>query len=577
MPGFFISNQNVSLRYQYETSTAKITESMNVKKPGTIIRHTLAKFMQDKAFVDTDDYIVILDGYLLNKKELLSQYGVDTVEKLLPEMYRRDGDEFFNNFRGGWSGALYVKNKRQWFIFTNHVGDKAIFWGESGDKFFVGSELDWVMQGMRQNKAQVTFNEDAAYQMLTFGFMEGNDTYAKEINRLRGGTYLLIDDNGLRVEEYHCFTKHPDRFAGKSETEIIEALDASFREAVRQEYDKDEEYGYLHLADMSGGLDSRMSAWVAHTLKPRHLQLCTYCKANYLDELIAKEIAYYWKDELFVKPLDDMRFIYDVDETVYQNSGVSLYSGGTGCKRFLESLNMDRYGLEHSGQVGDAIVGSFFNARTYQKQEIVTGKHSERFVHRLKNKKADLGYADHEIYLLYVRGMNGALGTHLFRQHYTEVASGFLHTDFFQLCLDIPSQLRVGHYLYEKWILTKYPKAADFRWEKTRGRINDGRIRRFARKLVTRGPQKLYRIVTGKQLVSSDNMNPLDYWYERDSGVREFFQSYYSEAMQNLVGMGISKRLVDDMEMLFSTGTITEKTMVLTVLAAIKIWFGQVE
>ena len=123
--------------------------------------------------------------------------------------------------------------------------------------------------------------------------------------------------------------------------------------------------------------------------------------------------------------------------------------------------------------------------------------------------------------------------------------------------------------------MTKYPEAAEFRWEKIKGKITMGKNKQFVHKLVTRGPRKIYRIITGKELVFNDNMNPLDYWYERDSDIREFFQSYYSEATQNLADIGISKQLVDDMEMLFSTGTVTEKSMVFTVLAAIKRWFGK--
>lgn len=40
--------------------------------------------------------------------------------------------------------------------------------------------------------------------------------------------------------------------------DAVELIDRYFRQAVKREFDKDKEYGYEHLVDLSGGLDSRM-------------------------------------------------------------------------------------------------------------------------------------------------------------------------------------------------------------------------------------------------------------------------------------------------------------------------------
>lgn len=479
---------------------------------------------------------------------------------------------FFAELRGGFSGAFYDKLQKKWLVFTNHMGDKAVFYMSSPNCFICGSELDWVIQGARQQRLDLTFNEKAAYEMLTFAFMEHDDTYAKEIKRLRGGTYLVYQQGKCEVKAYHTFKKNHQRFVGKSEMEIIEELDNVFREAVALEYAKDEEYGYQDLADMSGGLDSRMAAWVAHTIKPRHMQLLTYCKANYLDELIAKEIAQYWKDELLVKPLDDMAFEYDVDEMTYMNSGVSLYSGITGGKRLLESLNMERFGLEHTGQIADAVIGCFFSSPMDAFLKKPSGRYSEKLANRLKDDYKN-SWKDYEMYLHYTRCFNGAMGTHLLRQHYTEVASPFMYTDFFQLCMDIPVELRIGHNIYKKWILSKYPEAAKFRWEKIRNRIDVSKARMFLWKVIHRGPQKLARIFLNWEFVSKDNMNPTDYWYARDKNVQKFYKEYWRIGEENMKKVGLSSDLQRDMQELFYNGNMCEKVMVMTVLAVIKRWF----
>ena len=52
-----------------------------------------------------------------------------------------------------------------------------------------------------------------------------------------------------------------------------------------------------------------------------------------------------------------------------------------------------------------------------------------------------------------------------------EYYSPFYDVDFFQYCLQIPLELRYHHAIYIKWILTKCPKAADYKWEKIKRKI----------------------------------------------------------------------------------------------------------
>ncbi len=58
------------------------------------------------------------------------------------------------------------------------------------------------------------------------------------------------------------------------------------------EFDKDIEYGYKHLVSLSGGLDSRMTTYVANDLGyGDSIVNLTFSKTNYVDEQTAKDIA----------------------------------------------------------------------------------------------------------------------------------------------------------------------------------------------------------------------------------------------------------------------------------------------
>ncbi len=571
MPGFYVSNTalNIELKDRYPEYCIEediLNEKMTVK------RSTLNKFLDDKAFDWDGNYLIVTEGYLLNKAELFQIYKVSTVADLAREMYRQKGETFFEAFRGSFSGVFYDNTLDKWLIYTNHTGENPVFYTLFDSEFYAGSQVVYLLEALKKTNYKLHLDEDAAYQMLTFGFMERDNTYAQEIRRLRGGTYLRVEHGKAEIKEYHMFHKHPERFEGKSVDEIIDELDSAFRKAVELEYKKDEEYGYHHLADMSGGLDSRMSAWVAHEMKSRHLQLLTYCKANYLDELIAKQIAQYWKDEILVKPLDDLSFIYDIDDIVRMNAGLSFYIGITGGKRMLGNFRTENYGLEHTGMIGDVVIGSFYKDEKEAVAIKKTGRYSEKLAHRLKESDSFKSiFEDHEIYLIYTRAIQGAAITSLIRNNYTEMASPFMNTDFLQLCLDIPVKLRIDHYLYKKWILSKYPEAAKYKWEKTNARISAPNIICKIKHIINRGPNYLLRKI-GKQNILAAGMNPVDYWLQRDERAKRFWDEYFNKNFPHLQEHA-TKQLYSDVQELYLTGNANEKAMALTVLSAAKLYF----
>ena len=244
MPGFYINStpSRVLLKNLYPQRCRKDTLS---EKGITIKRHTLNKFLKDKAFFETARLAVVTEGVILNLSDLLVQYDVLTVDELVEKMYQESGDEFFSLFVGPFSGALYDKIKEKWLVWTNQVGDKAVFYSASHGVFAAGSQVNYVIDALKEKDIALTFDEQAAYQMLTFGFMEGDRTYAREIKRLQGGQYLTYQFGNLSIKEYFKLQHYPDRFEGKSDNQLIEELDSVMRHASEQEYAKDEEYGYF--------------------------------------------------------------------------------------------------------------------------------------------------------------------------------------------------------------------------------------------------------------------------------------------------------------------------------------------
>ncbi len=62
------------------------------------------KFENDNLFVETIDYIIVLKGVILNKKDLLKPSL--NWEETITELYLKEGNAFFKNFRGSFCGAF---------------------------------------------------------------------------------------------------------------------------------------------------------------------------------------------------------------------------------------------------------------------------------------------------------------------------------------------------------------------------------------------------------------------------------------------------------------------------------------
>lgn len=573
MPGFFVSSDRCETNLYNLFPERCVSETLPLPE-GTARRNTLRSFMADKAFAADAEDAVISEGVILNKTELFRQYGGDTVSDLLRRMYAARGESFVLELRGPFSCALYIRAEELWLVYTNPVGDETVYYALSGGNFYAGSQVNYVLDACREKGVSLSLDTRAAYEMLTFGYMESDRTYAQEVRRLRGGTYLRVSRGKPEVREYHRFEKHPERFAGKTEAEILKALDEAFRRAVEREYAKDEEYGLRHFAEISGGMDARMSMWTAHTMKPRHIQLMTYGMSDYLDERYSKRIAAHWQDELFVKPLNDGSFFYDIDTNTFMLAGLSGYASITGGRRALEALDFSRFGLDHTGQIGDAVIGSFCRSEEEMRRNQPRKRSSERLAGRLEETgEYHDSFSDHELYLLYTRAFQGACNTHQLRRNFAEPTSPFMDTDLLQLCLDIPMEMRTNRKLYNRWVIAYYPAAAEIPWEGTGGKITDNRVQKLWHRLKKRGPDKLLELF-GLSEKARFSMNPLDYLSRRGSAQREYMDEYERSAYDALP-IDLPDPLKSDLRELYAAGSAGERSLVLTVLSAIRLYFAR--
>lgn len=540
-------------------------------------RRTVNKFLNDKVFIEDDEFIVVTEGVILNSLELIEKYKCKCLSETIIEMYRKNGNEFFGEFRGSFSGFLYDKKNDKKIIYTDHIGDKQIFYSKVDNGFVFASEINYIIEYYNKNNIKYSLNEAGAYYLLTYGYMLEDNTLFADIKKLIAGHYILVENDNMDIIQY--FKLDNDSNYNLTEDEIIENIDVLFKQAIKRAFEKDKEYGYKHLVALSGGLDSRMTTWVANDMGYGHnIVNYTFSQSDYLDETIAKKIASDLKHEWIFKFLDNGLFLINLEEVVKISSGGALYYGLAHGKSCLDLINLDRFGTIHSGQLGDVIIGTFFSSLDNNKEfSIGDGAYSKLLINKLDKYNHKLKYKNEEIFKFYNRGFNGANQGLLISQESTETYSPFYDLDFLKYCLQIPLDLRYNHKIYFKWILRKYKKAADYTWESINGKITEKKVNILGRQIPLKQiPVKTINYLKRKigirnsALSSKNHMNPLDYWYGTNKELRDFMDNYYES---NINRLSLNKELMNDCKYLYKKGDNIEKNQVLTLLSVLKLYF----
>lgn len=538
-----------------------------------------SKFRKDAISIEGFNYLVTVFGVLFKNKvshkqikNLLNQ-PVVTFNKTLSDL------------RGTFSGIIHNKQNNEFYAFVNQTGDKQLFYYKDSDEILLSDSITEITNYLTRQWKRYTLDERGVYFLLTYGFMLEDYTLIKEIRKINAGQYLKIKNGKIEIHQYHKFSNNPDKTL-YNEKEAIEGIDHYFKQAIKRQFDKDVEYGFKHAVGLSGGLDSRMTSWVAHDMGYTDQLNFTFSQSDYLDETIPKKIAADLKHEWVFKALDNGLFLNKVDEITDITYGNVLYYGLAHAKSLLELLNWQCLGLIHTGQLGDSIIGTFYSQPKHNRSyKLSDGAYSSLLINRIEQSWLKHKYENEEIFKLYTRAFTGANQGLLASQLYSETFSPFYDVDFLEFAYSIPVELRFKHNLYFKWMQEKYPDSCNYWWEKTKNYPGE-KGKSFKYILDTTKPHEvpgkvlkaLVRKTTGKKnnlgkkqrLNSKTHMNPLNYWYNTNPYINQFFHKQYNERFFLLDKY---PEIQKDVAFLWNNGDMMEKIQVLSLLSALNKYF----
>lgn len=516
------------------------------------------RFFKDKYVMKNENQCVVIDGVLLNRNEMFESEQVYE-DNLSVSLFTT---KYLSKFRGPFTGVISDGNSL--FAFGNQTGDTFVFYYLKENILIISTDFNELVQLCRKNNYKLSFDEIYANHILSFGFAVEGHTPINEIKKTMPGCGILLRNQVIKVERYHSFVSNRRQITMETS---VEELDVQFRRAVNRCFQKDKEYGYSHhIADLSGGLDSRMTSWVAHELGYERITNISYAKKDSKESIYSKLVAEYLGNDYVFKPLDDVHFIYDISTLISMNYGLAMFAGITGGKDLLETIDFEKYGLEHTGQIGDVVVGSFAESikdnEKFSVKNLLYGDRVKPKVEMIKEFKTK------ELLGLYYRAFQGALSTHPIRRHYTEAVSPFLDVDFIQFCLNLPIEYRCGHRLYFEWIEKKYPEALSIPSTRTKrsGKLTKKEIYHKLPVCIRHIIIRICQITHHASFISDkDGMNPFDLWFENNEKMREFIIDYYQKHINLLISY---TETYNQLRRVFEQGRTMDKLLVLTVLAA---------
>lgn len=530
-----------------------------------------SKFKNDSVKFENEQIIFKSYGVILNLNSLLAENNTNNKEELFHSLYIRYAEKFIEKLKGSFVVCLYDKPTKKWLFFTNHIGDKRVYYSIALDEVIVSDSLMKIILYHKEHNLNYNLNLNAAYELLTYGHFLGDNTLIKECKRLLPGSYLRVDKKEITSHFYYKL-QNEDTTTLK-EKDIIEEVDRLFKNAVKLQFEKDREYGYSHLVALSGGLDSRMTAWIAKELGFDDITNYTFSQFGYLDMKVAREITHFLNTKWIFIALDKGNFLKELQKTVEITEGNNSFLHHTFYAHSL--LPLQNYGIQHSGSLGDVILGSYEKNNYHTKPE-----HLHMKSLKMKDKLNDnyfMDYPNQELFTFYNRGLNGILASHLINQNVSETFSPFLDKDFLSFCFSLPLKYRVRQSLYIKWIIRNYPKAAEFKWEKIKGYITEPSVTiRNKNVIIRKIPSFIFQNVFKRIGITSltginsrNHMNPFQYWYRSNPTIAEFYDKCFNEQKDILT----DKELKDDVIYLFREGNIFEKMMVLNLLVSVKYFF----
>lgn len=297
--------------------------------------------------------VIVFNGEIYNYEELKTEllkcghvFKTETDTEVLLHGYEEYREELLPKLRGMFAFVIYDTNSKELFAARDFYGIKPFYYYKNDDELLFSSEIKSFLAHPNFKKE---LNLEMLESYLTFQYSVGEDTFFKNVYKLRPGHYLKYKDGSLEIKKYYELKFDEDNTKTLEEWEkgIREHLDDS----IKAHKISDVEVGSF----LSSGVDSSLIATLSDVDKTFTVgfENKQYSEIDYAKDLskkintknINKIIT---KKEYFDKISDIM---YYMDEPLADPSCIALY--------FVANIASQNVKVALSGEGADEIFGGY--------------------------------------------------------------------------------------------------------------------------------------------------------------------------------------------------------------------------
>ena len=304
-------------------------------------------------FNEEKDKVIIFNGEIYNyqiiKEDLLDKghkFTTKTDTEVILHGYEEYGEKILNKLRGMFSFVIYDIKTKELFGARDFFGIKPFYYYIDDDVFMFGSEIKSFLGNPNFKKE---FNKEMLPLYLSFQYSALEDSFFKNVYKLKPGCYFKYRDGKFKLEKYYNLELEP--YEDRSFDDFKDGIRDLLNDSVEAHKVSDVEVGSF----LSSGVDSSLIATISSVNKTFTVgwDNNNYSEIDYAKDLskkikvknISKKIS---KSEYFEKfPMIQ----YYMDEPLADPSAIALY--------FVAEIASKHVKVCLSGEGADEIFGGY--------------------------------------------------------------------------------------------------------------------------------------------------------------------------------------------------------------------------
>lgn len=229
--------------------------------------------------------IITFNGEIYNyqsiREDLIAKGHTFTTHadtEVLLHGYEEYGIELLQKIRGMFAFVIWDTKKQELFGARDHFGIKPLYYAQMNGTFMYGSEIKSFLKHPNFVKE---LNKEALKPYMTFQYSALDETFFKNVYRIKEGHYFTYKDGELKIEQYWDVD---EKETDLTLEETVDLIDKTVVSSVKAHRIADVEVGSF----LSSGVDS---SYVTAVLRPEHSYSIGFGDKTYNESVEAKKLA----------------------------------------------------------------------------------------------------------------------------------------------------------------------------------------------------------------------------------------------------------------------------------------------